>query len=323
MFWLVFLKKEGNSMGQACKASRSNSLQKVTFYGVAAGLIHNREEILMNETNTLALARKEKGILIAAHRGVAGGNIPCNTLPAFEAALRQGADILETDIACSGSGDLLAFHPGKEKQHLGVNVHLEQMTLEEISALRYINVDLDPTDYGILTLDAFLETFKNRCLINLDHGWEDMKGTIEAVRRHGMEDQILLKTPAKEKYWAIIEELAPDMMFMPIIKEEDNVTELLESRNINYVGAELVFAKDDSYLVSEEYIQSHKAQGRLLWCNPLVYYYKSQLTGGHNDDIAVSGDPEYGWGWLMDKGFDILQTDWIMPLRHFADSRGK
>ena len=65
MFWLVFLKKEGNSMGHACKASRSNSLQKVTFYGVAAGRIHNREEIHMNETNTLALARKEKGILIA------------------------------------------------------------------------------------------------------------------------------------------------------------------------------------------------------------------------------------------------------------------
>ena len=86
-------------------------------------------------------------------------------------------------------------------------------------------------------------------------------------------------------------------------------------------GAELVFKKEDSYLVSEEYIQSHKAKGRLLWCNPLVYYYKSQLTGGHNDDVAVSGDPEYGWGWLMDKGFDILQTDWILALRNFVDNR--
>ena len=275
----------------------------------------------MNENNTLALVREKKGILIAAHRGVAGGNIPCNTLPAFEAALRQGADILETDIACSGSGDLLVFHPGKEKQHLGVDVHLEQMTLEEISALRYTNVDRDPTDYGILTLDAFLETFKNRCFINLDHGWEDMKGTIEAVRRHGMEDQILLKAPDKEKYLSIIENLAPDMMFMPIIKEKDTVTEMLENRNINFVGAELVFKKDDSELVSEAYIRSHKEKGRLLWCNPLVYYYKSQLTSRHNDDIAVSGDPEYGWGWLIDKGFDILQTDWILALRNFVDNR--
>ena len=35
---------------------------------------------------------KEKGVLIAAHRGVAGGNIACNTIEAFEAALIQGAD---------------------------------------------------------------------------------------------------------------------------------------------------------------------------------------------------------------------------------------
>lgn len=262
-----------------------------------------------------------RGVLIAAHRGVAGGNVPCNTLPAFEAALRQGADILETDIALSGDGDLLVFHPRKERQHLGVDVHLEQMTMEEIRKLRYTNVDRDPTDYGILTLDEFLETFKNRCFINLDHGWEDMRKTIEAVRRHGMEEQILLKAPDKAEYLDVFEELAPDMMYMPIIKEKDTVTEMLEQRNINYVGAELVFSKDDSYLVSEEYIRSHKEKGRLLWCNPLVYYYKSQLSGGHNDDVAVSGDPEYGWGWLMDKGFDILQTDWTLALRQFADSR--
>jgi len=204
---------------------------------------------------------------------------------------------------------------------LGKDVHLEELTLEEIAQLRYTNVDRDPTDYGILTLDAFLETFKNRCLINLDHGWEDMRKTIEAVRRHDMEDQILLKAPDKEKYISVIEELAPDMMYMPIIKEKDTVTQMLESRNINYVGAELVFAQDDSYLVSEEYIRSHKEKGRVLWCNPLVYYYKSQLTGGHNDDIAVSGDPESSWGWLIDKGFDILQTDWTMSLRHFIDNR--
>lgn len=275
----------------------------------------------MNDYTKLYQEANRRGVLIAAHRGVASGNVPCNTLPAFEAALRQGADILETDVALSGDGSLLVFHPGKEKQHLGMDVHLEQLSMEEIRNLRYTNVDRDPTDYGILTLDAFLETFKNRCFINLDHGWEDMRGTIEAVRRHGMEEQILLKAPDKTEYLDIIEELAPDMMFMPIIKEKDTVTEMLEGRNINYVAAELVFTKDDSYLVSEEYIQSHKVKGRLLWCNPLVYYYKSQLTGGHNDDVAVSGDPEYGWGWLMDKGFDILQTDWTLALRHFVDNR--
>lgn len=278
----------------------------------------------MNVRNALAEARRQRGVLVAAHRGVAGGNIPCNSLPAFEAALRQGADILETDLALSGDGQLLIFHPKKEKAHLNKDIHLNEMTMEQIRELRFVNIDNDPTAYGILTLDEFLEQFKNRCLINLDHGWDDDMGLmIDAVRRHAMEEQVLIKAPAKLKYAQIMEELAPDMMFMPIYKEEDTMTELLEQMNVNYVGAELVFAREDSVFASEAYIRSHQDKGRLLWVNPILYYYKSQLTGGHNDDIAVTSDPEFGWGWLVDKGFDILQTDWPMPLRHFLDNRNK
>lgn len=278
----------------------------------------------MNVRNALAEARRQRGVLVAAHRGVAGGNIPCNSLPAFEAALRQGADILETDLALSGDGQLLIFHPKKEKAHLNKDIHLNEMTMEQIRELRFVNIDNDPTAYGILTLDEFLEQFKNRCLINLDHGWDDDMGLmIDAVRRHAMEEQVLIKAPAKLKYAQIMGELAPDMMFMPIYKEEDTMTELLEQMNVNYVGAELVFAREDSVFASEAYIRSHQDKGRLLWVNPILYYYKSQLTGGHNDDIAVTSDPEFGWGWLVDKGFDILQTDWPMPLRHFLDNRNK
>ena len=276
----------------------------------------------MNQENALAKAR-ENGILIAAHRGVAGGNIPCNTIAAFEAALRQGADILEADLAPSGDGQLLIFHPKKEKQHLGVDVHLNEMPMSEIRQLRYTNVDRDPTQFGILTLDEFLESFKNRCIINLDHAWDDIPQMVQTVRRHGMTEQILMKSPDKLKFAQTMEELAPEMMYMPIFKEKDTMTEVLEGMKINYVGAEVVFAQEDSYLASEEYIRSHHDKGRLLWANPIIYYYKSQLTGGHSDDIAVASDPEHGWGWLMDKGFDILQTDWVMPLWYYRGHRNR
>lgn len=276
----------------------------------------------MYHQNPLAFAREQKGVLIAAHRGISGGNIPCNSIAAFEAALRQGADILETDLTLSGDGVLLAFHPKKERCHLNMDVHLNEMTMEQIRQLRYVNIDNDPTPYGILTLDEFLETFKNRCLINLDHGWDDdIALMINAVRRHAMEDQILIKTPAKLKYFQAMEELAPEMMFMPIYKDEDTMTEVLEKMNVNFVGAELVFSGEDSVFCQESYIRSHHDKGRILWVNPILYYYKAQLTGGHNDDIAVTSDPEFGWGWLADKGYDILQTDWVMPMRHFLNNR--
>ncbi|NMA64834.1 MAG: hypothetical protein GX957_01155 [Clostridiaceae bacterium] len=41
---------------------------------------------------------------IAAHRGSCGGNIPPNTIAACEAAIAQGADILEVDVARSSDG---------------------------------------------------------------------------------------------------------------------------------------------------------------------------------------------------------------------------
>ena len=275
----------------------------------------------MNQQNALLRARKERGVLVAAHRGMAAGNIPCNTIPAFEAALRQGADILETDVIMNDEGKMFIFHTKQEPNHLNRQIRLEHMTEEEILAERFVNVDNDLTPYGVLTLDAFLETFKNRTLINLDHGWDFLPEMTQAIRRHGMEEQILVKAPSKLKFSQIMEEVAPDLMFMPIYKETDPLTEQLEQMNLNFVGAELVFATEDSPVAQDDYIQMHHDKGRILWCNPIIYSYKAQLTGGHNDDIAVTGDPEFGWGWLIDKGFDILQTDWVMPMRHFVDHR--
>ena len=44
------------------------------------------------------------------------------------------------------------------------------------------------------------------------------------------------------------------------------------------------------------------------------------LAGGHDDDASVLGHPEQGWGWLMDRGFDIIQTDWVLHCRRYLDT---
>jgi glycerophosphoryl diester phosphodiesterase len=62
----------------------------------------------------------KKNILIVAHRGVSAGNIPCNTLPAYEIALKQGADVIEMDVDMSADGQLVVFHPGREFEHLSI-----------------------------------------------------------------------------------------------------------------------------------------------------------------------------------------------------------
>ncbi len=273
----------------------------------------------MFEKENMLAAQRKNGILIAAHRGVASGNIPCNTIAAFEAALRQGAHIIETDVTMSADGEMFIFHPKQEKNHLNKDIHLEQMTAEEIRQERFVNVDNTPTFCPVATLDELLETLKNRCILNLDHAWDTLPQVIAAVRRHGMAQQILMKTPVKEKYLTQMEQLAPDIMFMPIIKEQDTVTGLLETMNIRYVAAELVFKEDTSCLVTEQYIRSHHDKGRLLWGNAILYDSRVPLTGGHDDDLAVTRDPDAGWGWLVEKGFDIIQTDWVAALSQYLN----
>ena len=185
----------------------------------------------MKKINTIKELREKKGVLIATHRGMVTGNIPHNTLPAFETAIRHGTDMIETDLTMCKDGTIVIFHPRQEKNHLGLDVHIDEMSIEEVKELRYLNDCRAVTDFGILTLDEFLEIYKNRCLINLDHGWHFFPEMLHAVKKHGVEDQVLIKTPMKcmedLEYAKIIEKIAPDMMYMPIYKNEDLLTETL------------------------------------------------------------------------------------------------
>ena len=48
----------------------------------------------------------QEKIIVVAHRGVFGGNIPCNTIASYDIALKQGADMLEVDVEMSRDGKL-------------------------------------------------------------------------------------------------------------------------------------------------------------------------------------------------------------------------
>ena len=249
-------------------------------------------------------------ILITAHRGVSGGNIPCNTLTAYEIALKQGADMLEADVSCSADGKLFLFHPLMELPHLGKPLRLSLLPYSLIRKLRYTNFDGAPTQFHLADFDDFLEQFKNRCFINIDKFWSNPVKIYEAVKRHGMTEQILVKSSPSEKVFSILEQTAPELPFMPIVRENHRFHEELLKRKINYVGVEVVFDNEISPLASEQFIQKMHNDNILVWVNSIIYSYKSQLSGGHSDDSAFTVSEDYGWGWLADRGFDIIQTDW-------------
>ena len=254
-------------------------------------------------------------IILVAHRGVAGGNIPCNTIAAFQAALLQKADMIELDVGKSKDGTLYIFHEGCEQVQLGIDKKLGDMTHDEIRRLRYLNTDAVPTIHGVNTFDEAFEFLKGGCYINVDKFTFYPEEIIRAIRRHGMEDQVVIKTPAERMQLDMIEALAPDFPYIVIINEADTVTDAIASRKVNFVGVETVFKTEQSPVGTDAYREKARAHDWLLWGNSIVFNHKRLLSAGHNDDVSITGAPQDGWGWLAQKGFDMIQTDW--PLQAY------
>ena len=262
-------------------------------------------------------------MMIVAHRGIAGGNIPCNTLQAYDAALLQGADMIELDVSGSADGGLFVFHPGMEPVQLRSERYIKDMSSDEVRNLRFVNQDGTPTQYGVSTLDEAFEHLKNRCYINVDKYWDNIGSITETIRRHNMMDQVLVKCGPSEESFRLIEEVAPDVNYMVILRDKDEWSDNLLRRKINYVGVEALFAQEDCELATAEYVQRMNKKGLIVWANSIVYNYKAVLTAGHNDDISLVGRMDEGWGWLMDRGYNFIQTDWPLALKLYAESRKK
>jgi glycerophosphoryl diester phosphodiesterase len=138
--------------------------------------------------------------LIFAHRG-ASQAAPENTLPAFEAAMRLGADGVELDVQYSSDGALVIIHNATlEKTSNGTG----RVTAHTLTELRALDAGgwFDPKFAGtrIPTLDATLDLLKNKLLINIELKVLDAlrsglgADTVKAVRARGMADQVVISS---------------------------------------------------------------------------------------------------------------------------------
>ena len=167
-----------------------------------------------------------------------------------------------------------------------------------------------------------LDRFRGRCYLNVDKFWEHPAEIAAAIRARGMQDQCLVKTGPDPRVLGIIEEHASDMPFLGIVRSEADC-EAFAARKIRLEGFETIFRTDDSPLASPGFVERQHAAGRLLWANSIVYNFRDVIAGGRSDDRAMTGDPEGSWGWLADRGFDFIQTDWLRDCADFLARTGR
>ena len=263
----------------------------------------------------------ENKVYIAAHRGFAAGNIPCNTMPAFRCAIDSGCDIIELDVSVSADRGLFVFHPGLEPVHLNCKKPICEMYENEVEKLKFYNYDKTETQFGVERFEDVMASLKGKVKVNVDKFWTAPKEISAVIRNLHMEDEVIIKTFPNEEDISYVEKYAPELPYMPIITDDNDFFELIKRRNLRCIGAEVNFNNENCCVASERFIDVMHENGKLVWANAIVYNYKDILAAGHSDDMAIAGDPDGSWGWLADRGFDIIQTDWTWLCKNYFDKK--
>lgn len=137
-----------------------------------------------------------------AHRGEQS-NAPENTMPAFQAAVAMGVDVLETDIHGTADGQVMAYHDDSVERTTDRVGFLKNKTLAEIQALDAgYQWSLDGGQsypyrgrgLTIPTLEELFQTFpKMRFNIDIKQAEPSIVAPfVRLIRQYKMEEQILI-----------------------------------------------------------------------------------------------------------------------------------
>lgn len=271
--------------------------------------------------------RAEKDILIASHRGSIGVTVIDNTIDSFDLALRQHADILEMDIAMSADGELFVIHDGMESRLFQITENVQRLRAKEIRALEYYTLNHNLSGVFPNTFDEVLEHLKGKCMLNLDRCWvypeetRKWRAVFDAVARHEMEDQVIFKTAAKPRYAKMFAELEKPYLYMPMLDNLEELNPFLQA-DINLVAVEVKFRTEQELLAQPETLRGIQEKGAYIWGNALTLGGSHILAGGHDDRTALRGDPDFGWGYFAEQGYDIVQSDFLSCIVPYYQDTG-
>ncbi|OMP75260.1 MULTISPECIES: glycerophosphodiester phosphodiesterase family protein [unclassified Chitinophaga] len=246
-----------------------------------------------------------KEVLVAAHRGD-WRDAPENSVAAIKLAIAIGVDIVELDVQKTADGQLIIMHDEKIDRTTTGKGKVGDFTLDSLKKLYLRNGCGVPTQHRIPTLEEAMLAVKGKVMVNLDKSYRYINECYVVLEKTGTVEQAIFKGDAlaakvKDDYAAVLKKI----YYMSIVSLDD--AEAFNTihdaiTQIKPTAFELLFKRDTSAVLShlKEIKQSR------LWVNALW----PSLNGGHYDDMAFDdGNIKDSWQWLLDKGFNIIQTD--------------
>ena len=267
------------------------------------------------------LADPAGGIFVVAHRGCHNpapahgfpGHAPENSLSGLERCVAMGVDMLETDIRRAADGTLVMFHDATVERTTDGSGKVAEMTWAQLSRLRLRDdeggADAPLTDQHPVTLEQMLAAAKGRIMLNLDVKAPIYAEVADAVRRAGMQRQVVLKTEVGV-YSQPLSSLPPfdQVNFTPVLLNPPGTDDLLQTVRTQIGGKVRPVAIELPRMRAEQ-LPPLAALTRQQHVRLLVNTLWEGFVAGYGGDADAVRDPDAVWGRLYRAGIGAFQTD--------------
>lgn len=257
-------------------------------------------------------------VFVVSHRGD-WRHSPENSVSAIEGAAAMGVDMVEIDIQKTKDGNFVLMHDGNIDRMTDGKGNVSDYTAEELKKFRLRNPDGSLSDETIPTLKEAFLACKGKLLVNIDKGGDYLSEIESVIRETGMEDHVVLK--GRNGVQDVTRRLAgyKDIVYMPITDlDGDGAIPYIASflSDFHPAAMEVIFKADG--FAKLDYLQVIRASGCRIWINSLW----ASLCGGHEDEKAMI-DPDVNWGWILEQGASIVQTDRPQELIRYLKGKGR
>lgn len=276
-----------------------------------------------NRLNFLLSTLNDKGksdyVMIFAHRGD-WRNAPENSLQAYQNCIDAGIDGIEIDVQMTKDSVIVMMHDNTIDRTTTGTGKVSDHTLAELKALYLKNPIGVVTRHKIPTFDEVLELAKGKILMQVDK-WQPIKEeVIKVAKKHSCLNQLILRGTTDSKHVAQnYGTLLDGVNYIPVLvcngkDDDEKLDDFMD--NIKTSVISLSFKKDNYPVIDRA--KEIKDRGFRIWYNSMW----AEFNGGHDDEMAEY-DQDGSYGWLLEKGANIIFCDRPLLLDQYLKKKGK
>lgn len=244
-------------------------------------------------------------VMIFAHRGD-WRNAPENSLQGYRNCIDGGIDGVEIDIQETKDGELVILHDNTLDRTTTGSGLVREKTFAEIEKLFLKNSIGVKTRHKIPTYRQVLRLCKGKILIQVDKWQKSKNKVLQLAKEEGCLKQIILRgTYDSKKVKELLGSYLDQITYIPVLVakgkgDDEKLDDYLQ--NIASPVISLSFKNDTMAILNR--IDEIKGSGHRLWLNTMW----AEFNGGHDDEMAEY-DLENSYGWLLQKGGNIIFSD--------------